>query len=287
MSSPNFKTSFCVHGKNCTVQLRKNTLLQNCLLRRSAEGGGHWKSEDESPFDTDQLGTYNPDEHSITLFSKAIEAVSQMLGIQEDVLRSLTIIHCLSQFTIQCPADSLHQGWADGLKHLKEMLDRNGVDTRYIMLNYHVATPAYFQKCSKRFIVSAAQIQTYMIVRRNGEYLPTFLKVAAHQSRPYNRFRFLENSRIPKTTNALESFFGHLKENITLHRGMSYKHYQNYVKWYLYLRNMDNKKKRIPFLFIQCHQLFLATSFLSVPDNEPDKGDHGTKYSYDIGEALR
>lgn len=56
-------------------------------------------------------------------------------------------------------------------------------------------------------------------------------------------FRFLENSRIPKTTNALESFFGHLKENITLHRGMSYKHYQNYVKWYLYFRNMDNKKK--------------------------------------------
>ena len=39
------------------------------------------------------------------------------------------------------------------------------------------------------------------------------------------------------------SFFGHLKENFTLHRGMSYKHYQNYVKWYLYFRNSDNKKR--------------------------------------------
>lgn len=57
-------------------------------------------------------------------------------------------------------------------------------------------------------------------------------------------FRFLENSRIPKTTNALESFFGHLKENITPHRGITIKHYQNYVKWYLYFRNKDNKKRR-------------------------------------------
>lgn len=53
---------------------------------------------------------------------------------------------------------------------------------------------------------------------------------------------YLENY-IPKTTNALESFFGHLKENITLHRGMSNKHYQHYVKWYLYFRNKDNKKR--------------------------------------------
>ena len=56
-------------------------------------------------------------------------------------------------------------------------------------------------------------------------------------------FHFLDNPRIPKTTNALESFFGHLKENITLHRGMSKKHYQNYVKWYLFFRNKDNKNR--------------------------------------------
>ena len=56
-------------------------------------------------------------------------------------------------------------------------------------------------------------------------------------------FHFLNNPRVAKTTNALESFFGHIKENVTLHRGMSYKHYQNYVKWYLYFRNTDNKKR--------------------------------------------
>ena len=56
-------------------------------------------------------------------------------------------------------------------------------------------------------------------------------------------FYYLDNPRIPKTTNALESFFGHLKENVSLHRGMSYRHCQNYLKWYLYFRNMDNKNK--------------------------------------------
>ena len=56
-------------------------------------------------------------------------------------------------------------------------------------------------------------------------------------------FYYLDNPRIPKTTNALEAFFGHLKENVSLHRGMSYRHYQNYLKWYLYFRNKDNKNK--------------------------------------------
>jgi hypothetical protein len=43
-------------------------------------------------------------------------------------------------------------------------------------------------------------------------------------------FHYLENPDIPKTTNGLESFFGHLKQNISLHRGLSKEHYKNYIK---------------------------------------------------------
>lgn len=57
-----------------------------------------------------------------------------------------------------------------------------------------------------------------------------------------NMFHYLDNSNIPNNTNSLESFFGHLKQNIALHRGLSLSHYRNYVKWYLYFKNMDNKK---------------------------------------------
>lgn len=59
-----------------------------------------------------------------------------------------------------------------------------------------------------------------------------------------NMFLFLDDPHVSKTTNALESFFGHLKENISLHRGLSLTHYQNYVKWYLYFRNERNRKDR-------------------------------------------
>ena len=57
-----------------------------------------------------------------------------------------------------------------------------------------------------------------------------------------NMFVFVEHPGVPKTTNALESFFGHMKGNISLHRGLSKKHYKNYVKWYLFFRQKSSKK---------------------------------------------
>jgi len=52
-----------------------------------------------------------------------------------------------------------------------------------------------------------------------------------------NMFHYLDNSKIPKSTNGLESFFGHLKSHITIHRGLSQKHRRSYLKWYLYFKN--------------------------------------------------
>lgn len=52
-----------------------------------------------------------------------------------------------------------------------------------------------------------------------------------------NMFHYLENPAIPKSTNGLESFFGHLKSHITVHRGLSSSHRKNFIKWYLHFRN--------------------------------------------------
>ena len=54
-------------------------------------------------------------------------------------------------------------------------------------------------------------------------------------------FHYLENTDIPKSTNALESFFGHLKQNITIHRSLSKGHYKNYIKWYLFFKSNENR----------------------------------------------
>ncbi len=52
-----------------------------------------------------------------------------------------------------------------------------------------------------------------------------------------NMFHYLNDSKIPKSTNGLESFFGHLKSHLLLHRGLTKEHRKNFIKWYLYFRN--------------------------------------------------
>ncbi|GHV34195.1 hypothetical protein FACS1894178_1240 [Bacteroidia bacterium] len=52
-------------------------------------------------------------------------------------------------------------------------------------------------------------------------------------------FHYLDNTKIPKTSNSVESFFGHLKQNISLHRGLSKKHFKNYIKWYLFYKSNE------------------------------------------------
>jgi hypothetical protein len=51
-------------------------------------------------------------------------------------------------------------------------------------------------------------------------------------------FHYLENGRIPCTTNKLEGYFSILKLRYRQHRGMSKCHRENYFKWYIYFRNM-------------------------------------------------
>lgn len=57
-----------------------------------------------------------------------------------------------------------------------------------------------------------------------------------------NMFHYLQNPMIPKSTNGLESFFGHLKDNLRIHRGLSSQHRKNFIKWYLYFRNSSNSR---------------------------------------------
>ena len=52
-----------------------------------------------------------------------------------------------------------------------------------------------------------------------------------------NMFTFLQNSKIPKTTNGLESFFGHLKGNLNIHRGLTKSRRKKFLQWYLFYKN--------------------------------------------------
>lgn len=52
-----------------------------------------------------------------------------------------------------------------------------------------------------------------------------------------NMFHYLDNPKIPKSSNSIESFFGHMKGHLNIHRGLSYKHRKQYIMWYLYFKN--------------------------------------------------
>jgi hypothetical protein len=49
-------------------------------------------------------------------------------------------------------------------------------------------------------------------------------------------FHFIGDRKIPKTTNGLDSYFGHLKLNLNVHRGLSKEHRKAFILWYLYLK---------------------------------------------------
>lgn len=52
-----------------------------------------------------------------------------------------------------------------------------------------------------------------------------------------NMFHYLENPKIPNTTNGIEGFFSHLKNHLDLHRGLTIKHRMDFIKWYIYFSN--------------------------------------------------
>ena len=54
-------------------------------------------------------------------------------------------------------------------------------------------------------------------------------------------FLYLKDDKIPRTTNYLESLFGHLKGNLNVHRGLSLVNRKNFLKWYLLYKNQNNR----------------------------------------------
>ncbi len=48
-------------------------------------------------------------------------------------------------------------------------------------------------------------------------------------------FPFLDNDRIPRTSNAIEGYFGRMKEHYRRHRGMAKKNRSAFFQWYFFL----------------------------------------------------
>lgn len=74
---------------------------------------------------------------------------------------------------------------------------------------------------------------------KNIHYCTTHIKRAI----PY-LFNYTRYPNIPKTSNSIESFFGHLKDIQRIHRGLSREHFVNFIKWYLFFQSNKDKLKQ-------------------------------------------
>jgi ribosomal protein S27AE len=52
---------------------------------------------------------------------------------------------------------------------------------------------------------------------------------------------YTRHERVPKSSNSIEGFFSHLKNNMTIHRGLSHDHFRDFVKWYLFFHSNLHK----------------------------------------------
>ena len=56
-------------------------------------------------------------------------------------------------------------------------------------------------------------------------------------------FSYLSDGQIPKSTNQIEGYFSHLKEKLTLHRGLKIEAKKNFIKWYLHFKNQEKRSR--------------------------------------------
>lgn len=94
-------------------------------------------------------------------------------------------------------------------------------------LNWHKAYRSFINEKSYNPITNRYWY-THKFVRRSFTHIKRAL--------PY-MFTYLFNDRVPKSTNGLESFFGHLKSHLLLHRGLTKEHRKSFIRWYLYFKN--------------------------------------------------
>ena len=73
---------------------------------------------------------------------------------------------------------------------------------------------------------------THKMLRRSASHIRRALP---------EMFAYTHYDKVPKSSNSIEAFFGHLKDNLRIHRGLSKEHFKDFVKWYLFFNSNQDK----------------------------------------------
>ena len=214
-------------NKVCLVLYRDNTVKSTIMYRLS---DGEWLEEIEE--DLNNLLSLGICIESVTCdgLSNIIKAVRKT---SPDSVIQRCLVHIQRETLIWLTRKPKSQAACELRLIIKDLHKI----TTYQECNFWIKRLSDWYAIYKEFINQKTinpQTRRYWFTHKN------LRKAFVHINRALpNMFHYLDNPNIPKTTNAIESFFGHLKSNITIHRGLSKVHYKNYIKWYLFFKSNE------------------------------------------------
>jgi hypothetical protein len=214
-------------NKLCLVLYRDNCVKSTVLYRLS---DGEWAAELREDIDNLlRLG--------ITIESVTCDGLRNILKAVRKSSPDTIIQRCLAHIQRETLNWLGKRPKSQAGFELREIIKRLHTVNDRIMWGYWVVDMIHWYEKHKDF-VNAKSYKSY--TKRYWFTQKSVRKAFIHIKRALpDMFHYLDNPKIPKTTNALESFFGHLKQNIAIHRGLSKEHYKNYIKWYLFFKNNE------------------------------------------------
>ena len=208
----------------CLVLYRDNAVKYTQLYRLT---DGEWYEEIKE--DLENLLTLGLQIESITC-----DGHKALLKAIRKACKYVVVQRCVVHIQRMCRIWLTMRPKSDAGNELRVIVNRIHKIQTYDRRNYWLASLVYWYNKHENFIKEKSYGPNgnywykHKLLRRSFTVIRRALP---------NMFHYLDNNRIPKSTNGLESFFGHLKSHITVHRGLSRNHRRNFIKWYLYFRN--------------------------------------------------
>lgn len=216
-------------NKVCLVLYRDNTVKSTLLYRLS---DGEWLEEIEEDL-TNLLSL------GICIESVTCDGLSNILKAVKQTSPDTVIQRCSAHIQRETLIWLTRKPKLEAAKELRQIIKKLHKITTHRQCNQ------WIKQLSDWYDIYKDLVNQKTINPQTGRYWFThksIRKAFIHRNRALpNMFHYLDNPNIPKTTNALESFFGHLKGNIAIHRGLSKEHYKSYIKWYLFFKSNEKQ----------------------------------------------
>ena len=221
-------TYYCGH---CLIVYRAENLKRTIYYRFT-------RSEDDDEIASDLMNIRSMGYNVIGITTDGGDNIIRAVEyVYPDVPRQRCMVHvqreCLSSIT-------LHPRTPEGRMLKSLIMSLNDIRTHNDMMWWLSRYNLWVEEneeyvCEKACLPNSTR--TYFV--RND-----LRKAYVHLRRAIpNLFEFIKHPGLPKTTNALESFFGHIKDQLRLHRGLSETRVDNFIKWYLYFNDEKKSKK--------------------------------------------